>query len=647
MKKYLILLFVFLISLLVVSNFLIRTVEINNEIQELEDIKQLSYELMLVINNQEKTKEKLLESYIKEIKLTDNKKLIKIINKIDKDKTNLEDVVGRVILFSLKHIRKLNEEITYVIKVLLISNILLLFLGFIAYGREIMHKMEVEKTKNELQQFVNALNLTAIVSKADLDGVITYVNENFCKVSGYTEDELLGEPHNIVRHEDMSSDVFENMWRKIKNGKTFKSIIKNKTKSGKAYFVDSVVIPLFDIDGEIEEYIAIRYNVTDLVEARDKALVAEKSKDEFLSTMSHELRTPLNSIIGFSDILKRALKEPKHLKYLHNITDSSQSLLSIINDILDLSKLQSGKFELDYHEFNPYSSINLFLPRFDAQIEHSEIKLIKDIDKSADLTLIGDWLRISQIISNFMSNAIKFTPSGKEIKVSLRYEDDKLMVSVKDSGIGMSKDAQEKIFRPFEQADTSTTRNYGGTGLGLSIVLSLVQQMKGEIKLDSKEGKGSEFRVVIPLKRSYSDDNKVDKSIKAKDEDEEYEPLNAKILIAEDNKTNQMLIGILMDEYEVQYTIADDGVMAVEEFKKDSYDLILMDENMPNLNGMEAMKQIRELDGGNIPIVALTANAMKGDRDKYIEAGMDDFVSKPIDSDVLYDVIKNILERRR
>jgi PAS domain S-box-containing protein len=630
-----------------------KTFEINERIQKLENIKQLSYELHILLDKESKDgAENLLKSYVTEIKLLENKKLTKLVDSIKNDNSNLEDIIGRVILYTLKYIRKSNEEISSVIKILLIGNIFLLFFGLIVYSREIMHKMEVEKTKNELQQFVNALNSTAIVSKADLKGVITFVNKSFCDVSGYSAEELLGKQHNIIRHPDVEKKVFEDMWKTIKKGKMFKAIIKNRAKSGKAYYVDSVVIPLFDIDGKIEEYMAIRYNVTALVEARDKALVAERSKDEFLSTMSHELRTPLNSIIGFSDILKRSIKDKKYLTYLGNISDSSQSLLSIINDILDLSKLNSGKFELDYHKFNIYNSFKTFLPRFDAQLENSNVKLNKHIDvKNTDIEIIGDWLRISQIVSNFISNAIKFSPKGGDVDITVSYENNNLYISVKDSGIGMSKEAQAKIFKPFEQADTSTTRNYGGTGLGLSIVLNLVQQMDGKIELESQEGKGSEFRVYIPLDKVESNIDKNETEVMINNEndmqDDEYVPLNANILVAEDNKTNQMLIEILLDEYGVEFTIVDDGQEAIKAFKNGDYNLILMDENMPNLNGIEAMKQIRELDGGkDIPIIALTANAMQGDRDKFIDAGMDDFVSKPIDSDLLYETIKNILERK-
>jgi len=498
---------------------------------------------------------------------------------------------------------------------------------------------ELSILKNELQQFVDALDATSIVSKTDIEGRITFVNNEFCRVSGYTKEELIGRPHNIIRHRDMDVTIFKELWTTIRAGKIFRGIIKNSKKNGEAYYVDSAIIPIMDMDKNIVEYLAIRYDITEIVLARDKVLLAEKSKDEFLSKMSHELRTPLNSIVGFSDILKRVIKDEKQLKYLKNITESSASLLSIINDILDLSKLNSGSFSLDYHEFEAYSNIESFLRRFEAQATTSGITLNVEIDESLHLNLIGDWLRISQIIANFVSNALKFTPKGSEVFFKASYENKALCLSVKDSGIGISKEAQEKIFEPFEQADGSTTRKYGGTGLGLSIVASLVKQMRGELTLDSEPNIGSEFKVKLPLEAKVSKQVPTMQRTKL----DEHKKLKGYILVAEDNKTNQMLISLLVEEFGLTSKIVSDGVEAVAAFSKEKFDLILMDENMPKLNGVHAMEKIRQLEGGYLPIVALTANAMKGDREKFLKAGMNEFVPKPIERDELYRVLKYFL----
>ena len=566
------------------------------------------------------------------------KKSIQNIHK-EIQKNNTTVVLDAVVLHTHRQLNHLHKEIESIIQILSLSAIFLLVFCFIVYIREVVVSLEAQKLRNELQQFFDALNESAIVSKTDPKGVITYVNQKFCDVSGYSKEELIGQSHNIVRHPDMPREVFKELWKTLQNKKVFKATIKNRTKDGGFYFVDTSIMPILDLDGTIEEYLGVRYDVTELIKARDMAISGEKAKSEFLSNMSHELRTPLNAIVGFSSILSRTIKEAKHLKYLSNIQESSANLIGLINDILDLSKLQSGNFSLSFHAFNLKESIQILLERFTTLIENSALDFQVSIEENANVSLSGDWLRISQIISNLVSNAIKFTPQGKKIEFKVAYKDSKLLVNVIDEGIGLSQEAQEKIFKPFEQADNSTTRTYGGTGLGLSIVLNLVKQMQGEISLTSVEGKGSNFGVSLPLQELQ----KPDVLEALVDETQEREALYGHVLIAEDNKTNQMLIKVFMEEFGLSYKIANDGVEAVDMFGCEKFDLVLMDENMPNLGGCEAMKRIHSLYGYEVPIIALTANAMTGDRERFIKEGMTDYISKPIDDDVLYSVIKKCL----
>ena len=566
------------------------------------------------------------------------KKSIQNIHK-EIQKNNTTVVLDAVVLHTHRQLNHLHKEIESIIQILSLSAIFLLVFCFIVYIREVVVSLEAQKLRNELQQFFDALNESAIVSKTDPKGVITYVNTKFCDVSGYSKEELIGQSHNIIRHPDMPREVFKELWKTLQNKKVFKATIKNRTKDGGFYFVDTSIMPILDLDGTIKEYLGVRYDVTELIKARDMAISGEKAKSEFLSNMSHELRTPLNAIVGFSSILSRTIKEAKHLKYLSNIQESSANLIGLINDILDLSKLQSGNFSLSFHAFNLKESIQILLERFTTLIENSALDFQVSIEENANVSLSGDWLRISQIISNLVSNAIKFTPQGKKIEFKVAYKDSKLLVNVIDEGIGLSQEAQEKIFKPFEQADNSTTRTYGGTGLGLSIVLNLVKQMQGEISLTSVEGKGSNFGVSLPLQELQ----KPDVLEALVDETQEREALYGHVLIAEDNKTNQMLIKVFMEEFGLSYKIANDGVEAVDMFGCEKFDLVLMDENMPNLGGCEAMKRIHSLYGYEVPIIALTANAMTGDRERFIKEGMTDYISKPIDDDVLYSVIKKCL----
>ena len=558
--------------------------------------------------------------------------------KIELQNNNIYGDLKEILSYVDAKLIQLKNEVDKITKSFLIVLVFLIIFSIFVYYKEAISTIKVIKLKNNLQQFVDALDKSAIVSKTDTKGRMTYVNDMLCTVAGYTREELIGKAHNILRHPDMSKDVFKELWQTIQSKKIFRGTIKNRKKDGDYYFVDVVIIPILDIDNNILEYLAIRYEVTELILARDNALVAEKAKDEFLSNMSHELRTPLNSIKGFSDILTKLVKDEKELSYLKNITDSSEQLIGLINNILDLSKLQSGKFTLDNYHFNVDEKIAVFLERFKVQLKITGVIMNVNLDSSLKITLNGDWLRISQIITNLISNAIKFTAEGKHINFNMFYKDKKLNIIVEDEGIGLSKEAQSKIFEPFKQADNSTTRKYGGTGLGLSIVLSLVEQMGGEIKLDSTEGVGSKFEIILPIQKVKYEDNEDEKV-----EDTLRDELKGHILIAEDNKTNQMLIGILIDELGLTYTMAKDGLDAIEKFSKEKFDLVLMDENMPKLNGIEAVKEIYNLYGDSVPIVALTANVMSGDKEKFLAAGMDGYLSKPINEEELYNMLKSFL----
>ena len=638
-----------IVSILVLSIFTVifygyRWNEINNETDKFNNIKHLTVELKFISSAQNVDINEFLTNYLKTLHKLDDKTLyllankIKIKNELNKNNINLE--LKNIYLYVTTKLKELKEGVDTISRALFFSVIFLIIFGLIIYLKEVMLSNKFAKLKNELQQFVDALNESAIISKTSAKGKITYVNDKFCKMSGYSSEELIGRTHNIVRHPDTPKALFKELWKTIKSKKIFRGLIKNLKKDGGVYYVDVVIIPLLDIEGNIFEYMAVRYDVTELIESRDRAIIAEKSKGEFLSNMSHELRTPLNSINGFTSILQRTIIDDKQLSYLQNIKDSSDHLIGLINDILDLSKLQSGKFTIDYHNFNFYEKIKLLMKRFDAQLLKTNLTLKLELNPNTKAVLKGDWLRISQIITNLISNAIKFTPATKEIVLSASYDDNTLKFILKDSGIGMSEQAQNTIFKPFEQADSSTTRKYGGTGLGLSIVLNLIEQMKGEIKLDSQEGVGSTFSVSIPLEQVEVILNKV-----AIEEIIEHEKLEAHILIAEDNKTNQMLIGILVDELGLTYKIVNDGNEAVAMFAKEKFDLVLMDENMPNLNGIEAMKKIHSLYGDSIPIVALTANAMSGDKEKFLKAGMSGYIPKPIDNEELYRVLKTLLKK--
>jgi len=372
----------------------------------------------------------------------------------------------------------------------------------------------------------------------------------------------------------------------------------------------------------------IQIMAEDLQVEKNNALMATQSKSTFLANMSHEIRTPLNAITGFIQLLKEQEDNPNKLNYLKTIDNSSQSLLGIINDILDFSKIESNKLEFDHIDFDPHESFSSVADLFKAKCSEKNILLKIDMDPDIPHSLHSDPLRIKQVISNLLSNAVKFTEAGKSIRLEIEYNKplEELNIAVIDQGIGIPAEKQEKVFEAFSQAETSTTRQFGGTGLGLAISSLLVKLLGGHLSLESEEGKGSKFFFTLPVKEG--------KPIKKRSKTiEENVKKAGKILLVEDNKTNQMLMGAILKKMGIDYDLAEDGLLAVEAYQNEQYELILMDENMPNMSGSEATIKIREIEsqtGDHVPIVALTANAMKGDRERFLEAGMDDYLTKPL-----------------
>ena len=373
----------------------------------------------------------------------------------------------------------------------------------------------------------------------------------------------------------------------------------------------------------------------------DHATAASKAKSEFLANMSHEIRTPLNAVLGFIDLLKEDTKGRKSENYVNIIDDSSKTLLKIIEDILDFSKIESGKLDIEKVDFCSKYEFEVITHLFDAKCSQKNISLVLNLDENIPPVINSDPFRIKQIISNLLSNAIKFSGDGEKVIVSISYNEQRIFVSVQDQGIGISKNKLEHIFESFNQEDNTTTRNYGGTGLGLSISSELVALLGGELKVKSEEGVGSEFYFSIPV----SIGKRVDCSIGVLDNSDFK---NIKLLLVEDNKSNQIFMKVVLDKMNIKFDIANDGVEAISMFKTNSYDIVLMDENMPNMNGIEATKHILEYEKENslehTQIVALTANALKGDRERFLNSGMDEYLTKPLDKNKLSKILQNVMK---
>lgn len=383
-----------------------------------------------------------------------------------------------------------------------------------------------------------------------------------------------------------------------------------------------------------------------IIKAKELAEQSVRAKELFLANMSHEIRTPMNAIIGMSDLLSQTSLSKEQIQYMDAIKTSGKNLLVLINDILDFSKIDAGKFSLEEIGFRINHTLRSVKSALQMKAQERGLDLSLNIKVSRDV-VIGDPYRLTQVLINLVNNALKFTPEGKvDLIAEIVEESDhqmKLVFAVKDTGIGIPKEKQDLIFESFTQADDSITRKYGGTGLGLTISRKLVEIQGGRMWLESTPGEGSTFYFELTYAKGEEEDLPLAVS---KDSIEVASLKGTKVLLVEDNRMNQFLVKSLMDKRDVYLDIAANGQEGFEMMEINDYDLVLMDIQMPVMDGIECTRKIRtDLKGSKrrIPIIALTANALKGDNEIYINAGMDDYLSKPFDANVLFSKIKRLL----
>jgi len=798
-----------------------------------------------------------------------------------------DEYIPFILSTGLKNLEVLCQAIEYKITAFLPKPIDVKIL--ISKLQEIAKRKQLLNDNHILEQYKQVVDSAALVSKTNPKGIITYVNDIFVNLSGYTREELVGQPHNIVRDPSISSDIFKEMWQTIQNKEIWQGILHNRTKDGRRYSVKSTISPILNEEGEIIEFIAIREDITNLIErdeqlqkerqklddilnninsivgmaspdekmlflnsqffdifpfenfdafrskhecvcelfesregyvqplmggqhwleyvienpekihevimidkhneeriygldiqniasdsdhsyvitlsditeikhSKAEAVNAAKMKGEFLANMSHEIRTPMNGILGFTALLTNTDLSEKQRRYLNIITGSTETLMGIVNDILDFSKLESGKFELDITNINPFIEFEKTALLFEAKMGEKEIVFDRLIDPLIPECIQGDLLRLRQVISNLIGNALKFTPNQGNVTFYIQLLENRgnrvdLRFGVIDTGIGIAKEKQEVIFEAFSQADGSITRHFGGTGLGLSISSHLVSLMEGILRVKSDLGHGSEFYFDITLDvckpehtlASYFDTLKIvivnemsrrpcqerildylqqmripfktveSDSVNEIDSDTLYilfcegsmqwlsrikaanapliiacseasfpviegdnmiwirdlnhnlsalynallemssiitknsclleysdRKLRGKLLVADDNLVNQTLIEEILGKFALKPTIVNNGAEALERVKTTTYDLILMDINMPIMGGIEAVQAIKA-HGVTTPVVALTANAMGGDRERLMAYGFDGYLTKPIVHKELEHVLKQYL----
>jgi len=531
----------------------------------------------------------------------------------------------------------------------------------------IVQRRRSDTQLNKLAQAVEQSPENIVIT--NLDGEIEYVNRAFVNSTGYSTDELIGKNPRILQSGDTPRDTYEKMWSQLTQGNSWRGELYNQTKDGELYIEFAHIAPIRKDDGVVSHYLAIKEDITEkkriaeeldqyrfsleklvsertaeLEREREKAELASRAKSAFLANMSHEIRTPMNAILGLSHLISRSDLSAKQANRLTKIQESANHLLSIINDILDLSKIEAGKIELEHINFHIEAVFEHVLSLLKHHAEQKKIQLLVEKGDIPDW-LNGDQMRIRQALLNYVGNAIKFTEQGIvtiRARLEERTGDDlKIRFEVEDTGIGIDKSKIDKLFKKFEQADVSTTRKYGGTGLGLTITRRLAELMGGEVGVSSEIGKGSIFWFTVKL--TIGEEVKglpQEKQVQmAEMELAVYHP-NTKILLVEDNEINREVAVDILAKSQVKIDTAENGIEAVNLVRSRDYELILMDIQMPEMDGLEATRIIRQFKTKQeLPILAMTANVFEEDKAACLDAGMVDFVAKPVDPENLFGKI--------
>lgn len=487
---------------------------------------------------------------------------------------------------------------------------------------------------DSLRDRQQALDAHAIVSITDRGGRITYANDQFCDISGYSREELLGQNHSILKSGIHPAELYVGMWQSITRGKIWQGEICNRKKAGGVYWVKSTIYPCLDNDGKPFQYIAIRTDITErkavedeLSAKRHEAESASEAKSEFLANMSHEIRTPMNGIIGMTDLALEADSELERQEYMKIVKNSAESLLRILNDILDFSKVEANKMMIERVDFSLREAVSESLKTLAPRSKQKNLELICSIADDVPAHVIGDSTRLRQVLINLIGNAIKFTEKG-EVVVSIAVEARSettitLQVVVQDSGIGIKADKLDRIFEAFSQADASTTRQYGGTGLGLSISSRLVELMGGRMSVDSEPGKGSTFQFNVVLGVS-------DRPIKSLDT---AKLVDKRVLVVDDNAVNREIFLRQFNRWGMQAVAAASGYQAQELCVQTSpaYDLVLLDQNMPGMDGITLAEWMRAQPKlQNTPLLILSSGPMKDSAERARALKLHGYLSKPV-----------------
>lgn len=581
-----------------------------------------------------------------------------------KSYSRIIDIAGREWDFSIHYAKGLNGSIEWAS--VLVFCIGILFTGFVAAyvignskRRSIIEDLIKERTKelaavkDRVQQVLD--NTGEGICGIDLHGNTSFVNQAALALMGYAEEDFLYvHLHSLIHHHYADGSEYP-----VTECKIYQAFTKGITtttddevfwhKSGRPISVEYTATPMRDGHGNIKGAVVIFRDIRErkqrqfeLIEARNNAEMASRAKTTFLATMSHEIRTPLNGMLGMAQLLERTPLETKQEEYIQVLMSSGRALLEQINDILDFSRIEAGKLVLENSTFDLSVCCSDLISLMDSTAADKGLSLQLNYAADCPRYFIGDRLRIRQILLNLIGNAIKFTFEGgvtldisNQGMIGNKY---KIFLRVRDTGIGIEPEQQASLFDSFSQVDASTTRKYGGSGLGLAISRQLAELMDGDISIQSVPGEGAEFCLIIALPASK--ENELDNKVEAV----EKMVFSGRVLLVEDNDVNQQVAKSILFNMGLEVELANDGEEAIEKFQKFDFDLILMDCQMPIMDGYEATRRIRQfVNGKEIPILALTANVLPEDVKRCIEAGMNECVHKPIEVSVLQQNLKQWL----
>lgn len=517
-------------------------------------------------------------------------------------------------------------------------------------------RQNIEKISAEIQDLYN--NAPCGYHSIDENARIIAINDTELKWLGYTRDEVIGKLFIYdILDEETAKSVRDNFPNFKKVGAVRERRLTMRTKTGNTFPVVLNSVAVYDNNGNYVSSRSTIYDITEqqktetaLKEARQQAIESASVKEQFLANMSHEIRTPINSVIGFTNLLQKTGMTDEQKQFVNLIQSASENLLTIINDILDISKIEAGMLRIEKNPFSLRGLCSSIETMFYHKAREKNLSFSLYIQDNIPDTLTGDAVRLTQILVNLISNAIKFTQKGGifiNITTLTQNNDEvRLRFSVKDSGIGIPADKLDTVFERFEQGETDTTRKYGGTGLGLSIVRNLVQLQDGHITVESGPGKGTEFIFEI----SYSlvpVGEAMLASVTDKTEISAGAFPDARILVVEDNAMNQLLIKFTFQSWKVNYELADNGAKAIEWLQREKFHLVLLDIQMPLMDGYATSQAIRKDLKSDIPVIAMTAHALAGEREKCLSYGMNDYISKPIHEKELYGLLVRYLSNDR